>query len=123
MRPPGLVRLSPSAVPLETSVKKLIVMADYSFGLFPPEGAMDPDLLGLSSELSARFSDWLRHYREHDDAPPGFDRERYNEEGRALARQIQREVGTDYDVTYRFLLPLPADNPDAEWQLAEERIS
>jgi hypothetical protein len=84
---------------------------------------MDPDLLGLSGELSSRFSDWLRRYCEHDDAPPGFDRESYNEEGRRLVRQIHQEVGARYDVVYRFLLPLPADNPDAEWQFAEQRIS
>lgn len=118
----GRDRLSPSAVPVETNAKTLIVMADYGCGLFPPEGGINPDLLGLSAELSSRFSDWLRRYREHDDAPPGFDRERYNEEGRALAHQIQREVGTRYDVVYRFLLPLPVNNSDAEWQFAEERI-
>ena len=62
-------------------MKKLIVMADYAYGLFLPDGATGPEDLGASEELSVRFNTWLARYREHDDAAVDFDRIAYNKEG------------------------------------------
>ncbi|MEQ2005180.1 MAG: hypothetical protein ABMA26_00160 [Limisphaerales bacterium] len=102
-------------------MKKLIVMADYICGLFLPEGGLGPKELGASEDLCARFDAWLVRYREHDDAPPDFDRRSYNETGRALAHEIQQLVAGRYSVTFRFLLP--ADSPTAPCEWAEEKLS
>ena len=101
-------------------MKKLIVMADYISGLFFPEGSIDPEQLGASEDLCARFNAWLVRYREYDDAPPDFDRQKYNETGRAFAYEIQQLVSGKYSVTYRFLSP--ADSPTAECEWVEEQL-
>jgi len=101
-------------------MKKLIVMADYICGLFLPESGTDPENLGLSEDLCNRFDAWLKVYREHDDAPNDFNRQNYNETGRALAHEIQQAVADKYSVTYRYLLP--ADSPTAECEWKEESL-
>ena len=100
-------------------MEKLIVMADYSFGLFLPDGAVDPELLELPPELCVRFATWLKRYREPDQAPD-FDRAGYNAEGRALAWEIQQILTDKYSVAYRYLLPV--QNADDEWHWAEELV-
>ena len=95
-------------------------MADYVCGLFLPEGAIGPEQLGASADFCARFDSWLRRYREHDDAPSDFDRQSYNDTGRALAHEIQRLVAGTYSVTYRCLVP--ADSPSADCEWAEEQL-
>jgi hypothetical protein len=82
---------------------------------------MDPELLGCPPGLCARFHSWLRGYREHDQAPPGYDRRSYNEQGRLLAREIQRVVGREYAVTYRYLLP--SHDSTGEFECATEDMS
>ena len=96
-------------------------MADYMCGLFLPHAGCGPEELGASEDLCARFHAWLVRYREHDDAPPDFDRKSYNETGRALAHEIQQLVGDRYFVVYRWLVP--AEDPTAECNWAEEPIS
>jgi len=102
-------------------MEKLIVMADYCCGLFSPTGGMEPEHLGASEEFCARFDAWLARYCEHDDKPPDFDRQSYNEAGRALAHEIQKLVEGEYSVTYRFLLPVDSSTAECEW--AEEKLS
>ena len=100
---------------------KLKIQADYCFGLFLPDGATGPDLLGFPPDLCARFDDWVKRYCEYDDAPPGFDRNAYNAEGRALAQEIQRAVGDRFEIKYRYLLP--SNNPDANLEFGEEKMA
>jgi len=100
-------------------MEKLIVMADYMCGIFCPPGVgTSPEFIGASEDLCARFHSWLVRYKEHDDAPAGFDRQAYVDEGRALAHEIQQLLAGRYLVSYRYLLP--ADNPSAECEWAEE---
>jgi hypothetical protein len=103
------------------SVKKLKIQADFSFGLFGPKGAVEPELLGCPRELCGRFHSWLRRYREHDQVPRRYDRRSYNEEGRLLAREIQRALAGRYAVTYRYLLP--SHDSTGEFEYAAEDMS
>lgn len=103
------------------TVKNLIVMADYMCGIFLSEGGLGPEEFGASPDFCARFNSWLRRYREHDDAPADFDRQSYNETGRALACEIQRLLAGRYSVTYRCLVLADSSSADCEW--AEEQLA
>ena len=48
--------------------------------------ALDPEVLGVSAELTGRLADWNDRYPLDSTPSPGWVRE-----GRALARQLQRE--------------------------------
>ena len=103
------------------SRQKLIVMADYSFGLLTDGYSYDPELLGLPSELCVRFKEWLKLYREPDQVPADYDRAGYNYQGRLLAEEIAVALKESHHIVYRYLLPLKHSND--EWQWGEEQIS
>ena len=96
-------------------MQKLIVMADYICGVFIPEGGTSPEELGASEAFCKRFDEWLLRYKEPNEAPVGYDRRQYNDEGRLLAKEIQKLVGSKYSVTYRFLCPVTSDAEHLNW--------
>jgi len=100
---------------------RLMVMADYCYGLFLPDGATAPESLGLPAELCARFEDWLKLYREPDRVSADYDRAGYNAQGRRLAGEIADALKDTHQIVYRYLLPL--EHPDDEWEWDAEQIS
>jgi len=106
---------------MNTQPVKLIVMADYSHGLFLPDGATSPELLGLSQDLCAHFNAWLRLYRAPDQVPADYRRAKYNARGRRLAVEIADALRGSHQIVYRYLPPLKKS--EAEWHWEEEEIT
>ena len=95
---------------------KLIVMADYCCGLFLPEGATSPELLGLPSGLCVRFNEWLKLYDESDPAPALYKQARYYGQGRRLAQEIAEAMKDRYQVFYRELSPSKRPGIERHWR-------
>lgn len=69
-------------------------------------GPVDPSSLSLSPKLVEEFGHWQDEYDRSLDlsdpaASPGLvDPDRFEQEGRRLARELQRELGADHEVRY-----------------------
>lgn len=94
------------------------IMADYHcypLWLTYPDGELDniaPESLQISRELANSLDRWADKFdailNDDDPASSGFatpdDEHSFNDQGRRLAERIAREVGPEYDVTYRDIL-------------------
>lgn len=80
--------------------KILTVMADYDCGLWDSKGGMDSDdeEINAPPEFVRRFDAWLGKY---DDIVEGrLDEKIFDEEGRALAVELKKNVGPSYKVFF-----------------------
>jgi hypothetical protein len=92
--------------------KKLRVMADYgSSGIWVMEpvgpfrhGMIRHGSLGLPKELSSRFDEWIRLYWKRTEETP-FDVNRFNQIGKALARELKQFAGPDVYIEFQPELP------------------
>ena len=77
-------------------------MADYgSSGIWDQRGMIEHHALGLPSELASHFDEWIMEYTsplEHPDHP--LDVTAFNATGRALATELKRFLGPEYQVEY-----------------------
>ncbi len=94
-------------------MKIIKVMADYySFPLWNNSlgevGNIDPESLPLSEELKDRLNNWSDKYdsilNNKDPASSDFetkeDELNFIQEGRELAKCLQKELGDAYEITY-----------------------
>ncbi|RKS18071.1 hypothetical protein DFO58_2428 [Arthrobacter sp. AG1021] len=67
-------------------------------------GMQIPEDYGLSDALCVRLSQWNGQFQQHmhwdRGWSTGFDERRWIQDGRQLARDVQREVGTAIHVDY-----------------------
>lgn len=85
-----------------TVMKKLTVMADYGCGLWNIEGkGVYPDNVEINApaEFVERFEKWVDWYWDNIDGK--LDIENFNKEGRALAVELKRIVGSSYKVVFK----------------------
>jgi hypothetical protein len=88
--------------------KRLRVMADYaSSGIWvvkpvgPFRHAMiEYHALRLPEELARRFTNWINEYWKVLDLPEEFDLTAFNQQGRALARELKKHVGLETTVLF-----------------------
>jgi len=96
---------------MTTTPIPLKLMADYDY--YPlwqmnEVGNLDPDQLSLSTILKKHLKNWAEWYDEtltvDDPTSSGFKNWRdsllFEEEGKFLWRQLQEELGTEYEVFY-----------------------
>lgn len=91
--------------PSSTSKRVLRIFCDYS-AEWPlwEAGLQAAEDYGLSAELSGKLSAWNEDFQEHmhweHGWSAGFDENKWNERGRQLALEVQREVGEEILVVY-----------------------
>lgn len=92
--------LAPFIAEIERRGGVLKVMADYcSSGLWDGEGCESaPEEFGLPASIETALDTWIDHYHEMDDPNgsgllPGADLQRFDDEGRAIARLIKDFFG------------------------------
>ena len=102
-------------------MKKLIVMAEDSPGLFLPDGVTSPEALGLPAELCTQFNEWVKLYRGAEPAPELDKQARYYGRGRRLAEEIAEALKDRYRICYRHLSP--SKRPGIERQWKEEELT
>lgn len=95
---------------------KLMLRADEGHGLFLPDGATTPELLGLSAELCTRFNDWLKLHEGSNPAPDHGKQARYYGRGRRLAEEIAEALKASHRVCYRYLTPYKRPGTERHWE-------
>lgn len=94
----------------EYKSKSYRVMAAYNFGLWDDQGyPVNPDDEEINApfEYVKRFEAWLD--KSWDNLDGTLDLDSFNKEGRALAVELKKIVGTDIEVTYWYTTPHPID--------------
>ena len=107
----------------EYKSKSYRVMSSYSFGLWDDRGepvCPDYEEINASAEYVERFEAWLDKSWANLDGT--LDLDSFNKEGRALAAELKRIVGSDIKIEYWHETPHPIG--DAEYTPREkEEIS
>lgn len=94
---------------MNTRAQELKLMADYAaWPLWRPDGNVDPATLPLSAHLQERLDAWAEAFDatlNRDDPrnarfPTSAAARAWNEQGRALWHDLQRELGSAYVVCY-----------------------
>ena len=78
------------------------VMADYSCGLWDDRGwgaGPDDEEINAPENFVARFDAWVDKYWDNLEGTLNLDN--FDKEGRALATELKKIVGTDIKVTFR----------------------
>lgn len=92
----------------QTPIARLRVMAEYESsgiwivrqqGVFR-HGMIDHGDLRLPQKLAERFIRWIELYEKQLTAPSEYDYESFNAEGRELARNLKRHVGSATHVEF-----------------------
>lgn len=82
--------------------KRWTVMADYCCGLWDTDGigtSPDDEEINAPAEFVERFEKWVDWYWDNIDGK--LDIENFNKEGRALAIELKRIVGSSCKVVFK----------------------
>jgi hypothetical protein len=81
--------------------------------------------LPISQSLRTRLLAWAEQHYRYDGGQRGIDMSDFDRDGLLLSRELQRELGSAYSVTYSFtfagsrdrLMPLVESDPCPGWRV------
>ncbi|MDE3032724.1 MAG: hypothetical protein KGI56_03595 [Acidobacteriota bacterium] len=82
---------------------KFRIQADYGgCYIWTDSGGASLDIFNISDNIRQMANNWASNYFEDEASPAGQSRRDYNQEGLKISQSIKQELGSDYNIEYRY---------------------